>query len=84
MPVFGRMHSIFHVFARNGRLNNADRAVETLGELDECDWDVVLFSEMRSASRRTTMITGDVSFSFAEATNAGGVATLLKKIHADS
>lgn len=49
MPVFWTQIFYFPFLRKNARLNNPGMIAEPLGEFDECDWDVVLFSETRSA-----------------------------------
>ena len=45
-----RVNSRFSVYCKNARLHTEDRLAELLGELNQCQWDVVLFSETRRNS----------------------------------
>ena len=76
--------SIFHTFAKNARLNSDVKIAEVLGELHNCSWDIVMFSETRSFRETVTLTSGDQLYSSTQPTNAAGVAILCHKRHVDA
>ena len=71
--------SIFHTFAKNARLNSDVKIAEVLGELHNCSWGIVMFSETRSFRETVTLTSGDKLYSSTQPTNAAGVAILCHK-----
>ena len=75
----GDMTSTFIVFAKNARLQN--RLPEMLGELAGLCWDIVLFSETRSALGTVRFDSGHLFLGSTPLSPAAGVGILLHERH---
>ena len=75
----GDMTSIFTVFAKNARLQN--KLPEMLGELAGLCWDIVLFSETRSALGTVRLDSGHVFLGSTPLSPAAGIGILLHEGH---
>ena len=73
------MNSRFSVYCKNARLHTDDRLAELLGELNQCQWEVVLFSETRRNSDHCQLARGHKLYSSSQQTVAAGVAILVNR-----
>ena len=73
------MNSRFSVYCKNARLHTEDRLAELLGELNQCQWDVVLFSETRRNSEHCKLAGGHKLHASSQQTVAAGVAILVNR-----
>ena len=80
-PTLACSQNIFFFFSKNARIHSTDRLAELAAELYNVDWDVVLFSQTRSARERCVLEGGHVLYTSETVTQAAGVAILLHKKH---
>ena len=78
-PCSERVNSRFFVYCKNARLHTNDRLAEASGELNYCQWDVVLFSETRRNSDHCQLAGGHKLYSSSQQTVAAGVAILVNR-----
>eukprot|EP00439_Symbiodinium_sp_Y106_P004000 s2119_g1.t1 len=64
---------------KSKQLHTDDRLAELLGELNQCQWEVVLFSETRRNSDHCQLARGHKLYSSSQQTVAAGVAILVNR-----
>ena len=69
------------MLAKNARINTSERMVQALAELENVEWDVVLFSETRAAKDKVILDGGHALFSNISDNPFAGVAILLHAKH---
>lgn len=69
------------VFAKNARIHSHERLAELSLEINDIDWDIVLFSETRSNQGHCQLDHGHLLWTSETPTVASGVAILLHKRH---
>ena len=67
-------------YAKNARLHGVDRLSTMLGELEQINWDIVLFSETRAESQNAILDGGHLLFTALGENSAAGVGILLHRI----
>ena len=71
------MSSKFSVYCKNTKPHTDDRLAVLLGEMNHCQWDVVLFSETRRNSGHCKITGGHKLYSSSQQTVAAAVAIVV-------
>lgn len=70
-----------HIYCKNARLHSNVKLLELVGEIQQCMWDVVLFSETRADIDKLTLDGGHLLYGSRKATTCAGVAIALHSKH---
>ena len=69
------------VLTKNARINSNERLVQALAELENVEWDIVLFSETRAMTGRIILDGGHALFTSITDNAFAGVGILLHAKH---